>query len=374
MASKDRDGGRMPKRPEPAIAKDVPTTKDRAAVLEDRALGDEVREAVARLGDVAAEARRAAPSRNGQAINEQDDVRVANEEAPVSPDRATEQPSAKAPLPGDEQEVAEPLEAESQVAPEAGAGAEAQTTAERTHVSGQILESIGEALSPRQTLPGFADPRIERAAGVDLPPWFIDRCRRAYMSVPFDPAAPCRVLGVTSTTYGEGKTSVAIGTATAMAVDTKKPTLLLECDFAAPSLHKFLGIDRGRGLAEWLEGDTRLRIVRGGALVPNVFMIPAGAPRTDPAHFYYELIDREVMTGLRESFGNVVIDLPPTLSMSYGALAYALADYLIIVARSGVTLTENLENSITQIGRDRVSGIVLNGTDYRTPAWLRSRL
>src|SRR5205823_2480441 len=91
-----------------------------------------------------------------------------------------------------------------------------------------------------------------RASGVELPSWFVDRCRRAYLSVAFDAAAECRVLGVTSTAYGEGKTAVAIGIATAMAIDTKKPTLLVECDFAAPSLHKFLGLDQGRGLSEWL--------------------------------------------------------------------------------------------------------------------------
>ena len=241
-------------------------------------------------------------------------------------------------------------------------------------VATEFRESITEALSPRQTLPGFADPRIERASGVELPSWFVDRCRRAYLSVAFDAAAECRVMGVTSTAYGEGKTAVAIGIATAMAIDTKKPTLLVECDFAAPSLHKFLGLDQGRGLSEWLDGDSRLRVVRGAALVPNVFMIPAGTPQSEPARFFYQLVDREVMLGLRETFANVVMDLPPTLNISYGSLAFGLADRLLIVARSGVTLTDDLERSIKSIGKDRVNGIVLNGTDERTPAWLRPLL
>ena len=245
---------------------------------------------------------------------------------------------------------------------------------EGSQVASQFRESINEALSPRQTLPGFADPRIERSNAVELPPWFVDRCRRAYMSVSFDANTSCRVLGLTSTAYGEGKTSVAIGIAMAMAVDTKKPTLLLECDFAAPSLHRFLGLDQGRGLSEWLDGDSRLRVVRGAAAVPNVFMIPAGAPQGEPARLFYQLVDRDVMAGLRETFGNVVIDLPPSINISYGALAFGLADRLLIVARSGVTPTQDLETAVRLIGTDRVSGIVLNGTDYRTPAWLRPLL
>ncbi len=238
----------------------------------------------------------------------------------------------------------------------------------------EFLDSINEALSPRQTLPGFADPRVEHVNSIELPPWFIDRCRQAYLSVRFDSSSECRVLGVTSGSYGEGKTSVAIGTATAMAVDTKKPTLLIECDFAEPSFYKFFGIDQGRGLGEWLDSGARLRIVRGAALVPNVFVIPSGARQDEPARFLYELVDREVMVGLRSCFSNVVIDLPPTLNISYGSLAYGLADQLLIVARSGVTFSRDLERLVNLIGKDRVSGIVLNGTDYRTPRWLRQLL
>ena len=107
-----------------------------------------------------------------------------------------------------------------------------QLTKESEQLTTEFSQSINDALTRRQTLPGFADPRLERINSIELPPWFIDRCRNAYLSVRFDPDSECRVLGVTSAAYGEGKTSVAIGIATAMALDTKKPTLLIECDFA----------------------------------------------------------------------------------------------------------------------------------------------
>jgi Mrp family chromosome partitioning ATPase len=251
---------------------------------------------------------------------------------------------------------------------------DAEETSAREELSSQFSQSINDALARRPTLPGFADPRMERINSIGLPPWFIDRCRRAYLSVPFESAVECRVLGVTSAAYGEGKTSVSIGIATAMAVDTKKPTLLIECDFAAPSFYKFFGLTEAGGLSEWLEGGSRLRIVRGAALVPNIYVIPSGAAQSEPARFFYQLVDRNVLDGLRGIFGNVVIDLPPMLNISYGSLACALADRLLIVARSRMTLTSDLETLVTRIGKDRVSGIVLNGTDQRTPSWLRPLL
>jgi Mrp family chromosome partitioning ATPase len=242
------------------------------------------------------------------------------------------------------------------------------------HAGHDVVEVINEALGPRQSLPGFADPRMERVNPIELPSWFVDRCRRAYLSVSFDPNERCRVLGITSTNYGEGKDSIAIGIATAMAVDSKKPTLLLELDLGEPSLYRFLGIDSGRGLSEWLDGDSRLRIVKGAALVPNLFIVPAGAAQDEPARFFHELVDRDVMLGMKQVFANVVLDLPPTLTLSYAPLAYALADRLLMVARSGVTPTDDLEASVRLIGKERLNGIVLNGTDSRLPRWLRALL
>jgi Mrp family chromosome partitioning ATPase len=238
----------------------------------------------------------------------------------------------------------------------------------------QFSKSINDALTRRQALPGFADPRLERINSIELPPWFIDRCRGAYLSVQFDPATECRVIGVTSAAYGEGKTSVAIGIATAMALDTKKPTLLIECDFASPSLYKFFGIREAGGLSDWLGGGSRLRIVRGAALVPNMFVIPSGTAQSEPARFLYQLVVRNVFEGLRGLFGNVVIDLPPILHISYGSLACALADRLLIVARSRLTQTADLETMVTRIGKDRLSGVVLTGAEDRIPGWLRTFL
>ena len=246
--------------------------------------------------------------------------------------------------------------------------------AENGHVPHRVVDVINEALETRHSLPGFADPRLEQVNPIELPPWFVDRCRRAYLSVAFDSHKTARVLGVTSTNYGEGKDSIAIGIATAMAVDSKRPTLLLELDLAEPSLHRFLGIDPGRGLSEWLDGDSRLRIVKGAALVPNLFIVPAGAAQQEPAKFFHELVDRDVMVGLKQVFANVVLDLPPTLTISYASLACALADRLLIVARSGSTPTDDLEASVRLIGKERLHGIVLNGIETRVPHWLRALL
>ncbi len=236
-----------------------------------------------------------------------------------------------------------------------------------------LAETIRRALSPRPAGPGFAVRGAENVRPITMPPWFIDRCRRAYLSGMTEDADGCRVIGVTSALRGEGKTSLAIGIAMALAADTQRPTLLLECDMERPSFDRYFGFESRTGLVDWLDGSSTLRILRGGPLV-NLFVIPSGAPRTDPSHLFYQLSEGGSIAELRRHFASVVIDLPPMLSIAYSSLASQLSEKILLVARYGVTPIEDIEKAVFLLGRERLSGIVLNGTEYRTPEGMRRLL
>jgi Mrp family chromosome partitioning ATPase len=235
----------------------------------------------------------------------------------------------------------------------------------------ELIHAIDAALEPRRPTPGFVVRPSESVKPVVLPPWYIDRCRQTYLSVSFEDTT--RVIGVTSAQHGEGKTSVAIGMATAIAADTREPTLLLECDLERPAFCRVLGLSTEGGLAEWLAGHDSLRVVRMPYL-PHMVVLPAGAPHRDPARLLYRMSESNTIADLKMRFRNIVLDLPPVLTTPYSALAARLPDRLLVVARYGVTPTQDLEQVVFLLGRERVSGVVLNATDYRTPSWLRRLL
>jgi Mrp family chromosome partitioning ATPase len=181
-------------------------------------------------------------------------------------------------------------------------------------------------------------------------------------------------VGVTSSLHGEGKTLIAVGIATAVAADTQRPTLLLECDLERPSLYRHFGFHGSPGLVDWLEDTTSsLRIMRGAPLA-NLFILPSGAPREDPSRLFYLLTQGGLIEQLKQHFSTVIVDLPPMLSIAYSSIATQLADHIVLVAEYGVTTIDDLEKTIFLLGRERLAGIVLNGTEYKTPEWLRRLL
>ena len=234
----------------------------------------------------------------------------------------------------------------------------------------QLAGVIEAVLHPRPPAPGFAAVQRESARPVVLPPWFIDRCRQAYLSVSFP--GPNRVLGITSALHGEGKTTLALGIATAVAADTGEPTVLLECDLETSS-DEFFGLKDGPGLGDWLEGEQTLRILRMPPLA-NAFLIPAGDTKADAARVFYRLSQSSVIEDLQESFPNVIVDLPPLLSIAYSSLAAKVTDRILLVARYGSTPLTAIEKAVFLLGRERISGVVLNGYDSKTPRWLRRLL
>jgi polysaccharide biosynthesis transport protein len=234
----------------------------------------------------------------------------------------------------------------------------------------QLTRVVEATLHPRPPAPGFAAPPREQARPISLPPWFIDRCRQAYLSVSFP--GPRRILGITSALQGEGKTTVALGIATALAADTGEPTLLLECDLETSS-DEFFGVTSGPGLSDWLEGDESLRILRMPPLA-NIFLIPAGDTRADAARVFYRLSQSTVVEDLQREFPNVIVDLPPLVSIAYSSLAAKVTERILLVARYGTTPLDALEKAVFLLGRERISGIVLNGYASRTPGWLRRLL
>jgi polysaccharide biosynthesis transport protein len=181
--------------------------------------------------------------------------------------------------------------------------------------------------------------------------------------------APPKVLVVTSALPQEGKTTTSINTATVLAQKGTR-VLLIDADLRRPSIHKTLGIGPRVGLSNVLTGGATLQEATfRSSLLPNLYILPAGTPPPNPAELLASSEMIEILSVLRERFDHIVVDTPPTLSVTDAVVLSPCADAVVLVIRCGQTTKPALRRSreiLAQVNA-RVAGVLLNAVDLNSP-------
>jgi len=169
---------------------------------------------------------------------------------------------------------------------------------------------------------------------------------------------------ITSPLPEDGKSTVALNLATGLSEKGKCPVLLLEADVYRPTLVKKLGLKPWPGLTESSKNksDPMLAIRRIDPL--GFYFLPAGHPVEDDSTLLQSDFASQLIKSLCSSFFSwVLIDCPPTTPVADILVLRAQADATLLVTRAGQTPREAIEESIRNLGRDHVLGIILNGVE-----------
>jgi len=181
--------------------------------------------------------------------------------------------------------------------------------------------------------------------------------------------APPKVIMVTSARPQEGKTTTSINTAIVLAQKGVR-VLLVDADLRRPSVHKALGMGPRSGLSNVLTGSATLQqTITSSAILPNLFIMPAGTPPPNPAELLASSNMRDLLAELREMYDHIVIDTPPTLSVTDAVVLSPRADATILVIRSGHTTKQALRRArdiLMQVNA-HVAGVLLNAVDLTSP-------
>jgi len=171
-----------------------------------------------------------------------------------------------------------------------------------------------------------------------------------------------KIVMVTSSIPGEGKSLTSINLALTFAKDYNHSVLLLDCDLKRQSIHKILGFDSDRGIAENLlygcpladlivwPGVEKLTIISGGHKVAASSEL-IGSPNM-----------RHLISELRDRYPDryVFLDAPPVLA---GADAMALAplvDHILYVVRARSTPLPEIRKSLNFLPKEKILGLIFN--------------
>jgi capsular exopolysaccharide synthesis family protein len=183
-------------------------------------------------------------------------------------------------------------------------------------------------------------------------------------------AGRLRTLVVTSAAPGEGKSTIASNLAAAFAQQGMR-VLLVDCDLRRARQHETFGAPREPGLTQLVLRYARLAEVALPTEVENLFLLPAGTLPPNPAELLGSLRMQEVLAELGQAFDLVLVDTPPVLAASDGAILAAGVDGVVLVVRAGRTVRGAAQQALRQLDAvgARVLGGVLNDPEERLAAY-----
>jgi capsular exopolysaccharide synthesis family protein len=177
-----------------------------------------------------------------------------------------------------------------------------------------------------------------------------------------NPDVPVRSIVVSSCLPGEGKSTVAIHLAQAAAAMGRK-VLLIDADLRSPSLSLALDLPSHPGLSNVIAADSEYQTaLKKLDLEPNLHILTAGSPPTDPNRFIASQKMQHLMEIFHDAFDFVIYDAPP-LGLADATMLAVQTDGLLLVSRLGVTRKAYLKESmrILRLSNVSVLGMVVNG-------------
>ncbi len=177
-----------------------------------------------------------------------------------------------------------------------------------------------------------------------------------------------RVLMVTSSDSGEGKSFVSLNLAYSIAM-TGKRTVLIELDLRNPQIADYLGISSQKGVTGFLT-DKAGRVDESMLIhsqCETLDMIIAGAVPTNPSELL--LSDRldKLMDDLREKYDYVIIDTAPVERVADTFSLTRFADATLYVCRANHTPKNSVFNAIDFNDEGSLKNVifVLNDTEEK---------
>ncbi len=179
-----------------------------------------------------------------------------------------------------------------------------------------------------------------------------------------------KVISITSTISGEGKTFVGINLAGIIAYSGKK-VVVLDLDMRKPKIHKAFSepnniISNSKGMSEILSGIESYKLCIQKSRVDNIDFITAGTIPPNPSELILSDAMDILLDELKKEYDYIIIDNPPIGLVTDAMKNLQRADFPIYVFKSNYSkrfYIANLDFLYNDCNIKKMS-LVLNGFDF----------
>ncbi len=175
-----------------------------------------------------------------------------------------------------------------------------------------------------------------------------------------------KVITLTSTNTGEGKTFCAQNLASVFAISGKK-TILLGFDLRKPRLTALFELLNKPGLSNFLIGENKVDEIIYKTQFDNLYIMPAGPVPPNPSELISGMETMELFAHLRTKFEVIIVDSPPIGLVADARMLMQESDYNLFVVRANYTMKDHMALTVENLMEEDVNkiGIVLNDVSLK---------
>lgn len=233
-------------------------------------------------------------------------------------------------------------------------------------VDAPVLGTIMKDSAFRETKPVIvSDPSSSASESV----------RRLALNLAFispDRTNRSNVIVITSSGAHEGKTTIAVNLAAALAEKGEK-VLLIDTDLRKPSVATSLDLDGTVGLSHLLTGQVKSTEAIQQYWKANLHILPAGNQTTNPSILINSNAMKTLLDEVSALYDHVIVDTTPLRVANDAAVFAKDGARLLVIASQGVTIKKQLKDAMQELSMIEVPvvGSVFNqmqirkgGSDY----------
>jgi protein-tyrosine kinase len=165
----------------------------------------------------------------------------------------------------------------------------------------------------------------------------------------------------------EGKTFCALNLALSIAAEKDNEVLLVDADFAKPSILSSLGLEGSKGLMDAL-ADPELPVENCiiHTDIPGLAILPAGDQTNADTEYLASARTEQVLNRLTQNNPHriVIFDSPPALSASPASVLATHVGQVVMVVKADETTESALRDALGLMGGCEHIQLLLNGTKF----------
>jgi capsular exopolysaccharide synthesis family protein len=216
-------------------------------------------------------------------------------------------------------------------------------------------------------LPPLAQiPLVRMRNGVAALPWVrtltIESFLQLVTSIKYASDSKLETLVITSPSQGDGKSTISVNVALAMA-ELEPRVLLVDGDLRRASIHTKLRVKNERGLSDVLVGRAKLDDVVQKTKYPGLDILTSGTPTPNPIKLLESQRMDDMLAEAAKQYRCVIVDTAALSVNLDAAVVSRKVDGTVVVLSAGTTDLREAKSALrrlNQVGVKNILGFVLN--------------